>query len=81
MLELDFKFDLLGAWILALLIGLGIRLLVTDVVGLQVLVLDLDRHEELDAAAVLRLVSGDEGRLLARRVDVTVCLLRRLTLL
>jgi len=34
-----------------------------------VLILDLDRHEELDATLVLLLVAGDEGRLLAGRVD------------
>ena len=43
---------------------------------LEVLVLNLDRDEELDAAVVLLLVAGHEGRLLTRRV-VLLALIRR----
>ena len=76
MVKLNFKFNLLGAWIL----GVGIGVLVGDALLLQVLILNFDCNEELDAALVLLLVAGDEGRLLARRVDAAggllSCILR-----
>lgn len=65
MVKLDFKFNLLGARIL----GIGIGVLAGDALLLQVLILYLDSDEELDAALVFLLVARDEGRLLARWID------------
>ena len=63
--EFDFKFNLLGRWILGVLVGVLVR----RVHLLQVLILNFDRNKELDALVVLVLVAGDEGRLLARWVE------------
>ena len=63
--ELDFKFNLLGARILRI----GIGVLAGDTLLLQVLILDLDCHEKLDAALVLLLVARNERWLLAGGVD------------
>jgi len=63
--ELDFKFYLLGARILRI----GIGVLARDTLLLKVLILDLYRHEKLDAALVLLLVAWNEGWLLACGVD------------
>ena len=67
MVQLYFKFNLLSARILRI----GIGVLVGCALLLQMLILDLDRHKELDAALVLLLVAGDERWLLARRVDIS----------
>ena len=67
MVKLNFKFNLLCARILRI----GVGVLVGDALLLQVLILNFDSHKELYATLVFLLVAGDEGRLLARRVDVT----------
>jgi len=71
--ELDFKFDLLGAWAL----GINIRGLVGRVALLEMTILDLDRHKQLDPLMMLQLVAGHERRLLSRRVHLARWLLRR----
>jgi len=63
--ELDFKFDLLGARIL----GIGDGVLVGRVHLLKVLILDFNRHEQLDALVVLHLVPRHERGLLARLIE------------
>ena len=67
MVQLDFKFNLLCARILRI----GVGVLVGCALLLQMLIFDLDGHEKLDATLVLLLVAGDEGWLLARRVDIS----------
>lgn len=67
MVQLYFKFNLLSARILRI----GVGVLVGCALLLQMLILDLDRHEKLDAALVLLLIAGDERWLLARRVDIS----------
>ena len=74
MVELDFKLDLLGARILVICRVGG---LVLWCLLLQVLVLDLDCHEQLNSLMVLVLVSWHEGGLLGGRVRWPLGLLRR----
>ena len=78
MVKLDFKFNLLRARILG--IGIGV-LVVGHALLLQVLILNLDCNEELDAALMFLLVARDEGRLLARWVDAAGGLLPCILLL
>ena len=60
-------FNLLCAWILRISIGV----LVGCALLLQMLILDLDSDKKLDTTLVFLLVAGDEGWLLARRVDIS----------
>ncbi len=62
LVELDFKLDLLGAGILVI----GIAWLVVRGLLLQVLILNFDGDEQLDALVVLVLVTRHKGRLLGR---------------
>lgn len=65
LVEFDFKLDLLGRWIL----GIGAaRVLIVWRHLLEVLVLNLHRHEQLDALMVLVFVARHEGWLLGGRV-------------
>ena len=61
LVEFDFKLDLLGRWIL----GIGAaRVLIVWRHLLEVLIFNLNRHEQLDALMVLVFVARYEGRLL-----------------
>ena len=74
--ELDFKFDLLGAGALRIDVGHRVGL----VPLLEVAVFDLDCDEKLDSLVVLLLVAGHERRLLRQWVRRPLSLSRLLRL-